>query len=117
MIRHNQTHFQFVRYGVICSAIVTALIHIFLSFRFADGPDPIFLSNGIGYLVLVGALYLPVPGLNSQRVLLRWILMGYAALTIGLWLFWGARTPIAYFDKFFEIVLIVLLWLENQHRP
>ena len=31
-----------------------------------------------------------------------------------LWVIMGSRTPIAYFDKLIEVVLIVLLWIESR---
>lgn len=105
-----------MQYGAILSAILTALIHIYLSFQFAEGPDTIFLLNGIGYLFLVALLYLPVQLFVLYRGTLRWVLMAYAALTIILWIFWGARTTIGYVDKLVEIALILFLWLDNQRN-
>jgi len=103
-----------MQYGAILSAVITALIHIYLSFQFPEGPDTIFLLNGIGYLFLVGILYMPIGLFSSYQGRLRWILMAYAALTIILWVFWGARTTIGYLDKLVEIALILFLWLDNQ---
>jgi len=110
MSRGNQQ----LQSGVILCAIVTAVIHIYLSFQFVKSPDLVFLLNGLGYLLLVAALYLPIPALAAYRTPLRWLLIAYTALAIVLWILLGARTSIGYFDKLIEIALIVFLWLENQ---
>jgi hypothetical protein len=88
----------------------TALIHLQLNF-----PDPVFILNGLGYLTLLAALYLPIPQIARYRDVVRLVLAGYAALTIFLWILLGARTPVAYVDKVIEIALISLLLLD-AHR-
>jgi hypothetical protein len=94
-------------YAIIGCAIATALIHFSLLF-----PDPVFILNGLGYMALVAALYAPL--LATQRSTIRWVLMGYTALTIILWLLIGSRTPLAYLDKVIEVVLLTLLWRQGQ---
>lgn len=117
MARNSSTNGSIMQYGAIISAVITALIHIYLSFQFADKPDFIFFSNGIGYLLLITLLYLPIAQLSPYRGPLRWILIGYAALTIVLWGFWGARTVVGYFDKLVEVALILFLWIDSQRTP
>jgi hypothetical protein len=94
-------------YAIIGLAIATALIHCSLLF-----PDPVFILNGLGYVALTAALYAPL--LAIQRGTIRWMLMGYTALTIMLWLLIGSRTPLAYLDKVIEVVLLTLLWQQGQ---
>ncbi|MEZ4682160.1 MAG: hypothetical protein R2932_48940 [Caldilineaceae bacterium] len=113
----NQPNHQTMQYGALVCAILTAVIHIYLSFQIGDRPDLIFLLNGIGYLVLVSALYLPWAGLSQYKSAIRWLLIGYAALTIVLWIFLGARTFVGYVDKLLEIALIIFLWLDSQLSP
>jgi hypothetical protein len=50
-----------VRLLVILLTLATALIHMGLAFQIPNGPDFIFLLNGLGYLVLVTLLYWPPP--------------------------------------------------------
>lgn len=100
-----------MRAGIIVLTLATALIHLQLNF-----PDPVFIMNGLGYLGLLAALYLPLPQLSRYRNLARWALVGFAALTIFLWLLLGARTPIGYIDKAIEVALIVLLLLDARRR-
>jgi hypothetical protein len=99
----------FLRVGIVLLTLATALIHLQLAF-----PDPAFILNGLGYLTLLAALYLPVSRLARYRNAVRWVLVGYTALTIFLWILLGARTPIGYIDKAIEITLILLLLLEAR---
>ena len=48
------------------------------------------------------ALYLPQ--LKPRQGAIRWVLIGYTALTILLWIIAGERSGIAYLDKFIEIL-------------
>ena len=98
-----------LRVGIVLLTLSTALIHLQLAF-----PDPAFILNGLGYLALLAALYLPVPRMARYRNIVRWVLVGFTALTILLWILLGARTPIGYIDKAIEIVLILLLLLEAR---
>jgi hypothetical protein len=97
-----------LRVGVIVLTVGTALIHLYLGLQ----GFPLFVLNGLGYLTLLAALILPIPRISDYRNLTRWILLGYTALTIFLWIVVGARTVIGYTDKIIEIVLIALLVLE-----
>lgn len=110
MSRSNQQ----IHYGVLLCTVMTAVIHIYLSFQFVKSPDAVFLLNGLGYLALVAALYIPFAALSPYRTPLRWLLIAYTALTIVLWILFGARTAIGYIDKLIEIALIIFLWLDNQ---
>jgi membrane-bound ClpP family serine protease len=98
-----------LRVGIVLLTLATALIHLQLAF-----PDPAFILNGLGYLALLAALYLPVPRLARYRNIVRRVLIGFTALTILLWILLGARTPIGYVDKAIEIGLILLLLLDAR---
>ncbi len=100
-----------LRAGIIVLTLATALIHFSLLF-----PDPVFIMNGLGYLALLGALYLPIPALAPYRRLIRWALIGYTALAIVLWLAFGERSTIGYIDKAVEVALIALLLLEARRE-
>ena len=100
-----------LRAGIVLLTLATALIHLQLAF-----PDPAFILNGLGYLTLLAALYLPVPLLARYRSIVRWALIGYTALAIFLWILLGARTPIGYTVKIIEILLILLLLLEARRQ-
>lgn len=103
-----------IAYSVIILTAITAFIHLYLSFQFPDGPDLVFLLNGIGYLILLGAIYAPIAAFARYRSLACWALIAYTALTIGLWFLFGADVWYAYVDKAVEVVLILLTWIEAR---
>jgi membrane-bound ClpP family serine protease len=98
-----------LRTGIVVLTLGTACIHFSLNF-----PDPGFILNGLGYVALLAALYLPVPQLARYGNVVRWILIGYAALTILLWILFGDRTLTGYTAKAIEIALIALLLLDAR---
>jgi len=99
-----------LRVGVILLTVGTALIHLYLGLQ----GFPLFVLNGLGYLGLLAALILPIPRISEYRNLVRWVLVGYTALTILLWILVGARNSIGYTDKVMELVLVVLLVLDAR---
>ncbi|HEX2738963.1 MAG TPA: hypothetical protein VHM69_00845 [Rubrobacter sp.] len=98
--------------GVIVLTIGTALIHLYLGLQ----GFPLFILNGLGYLTLLAALTLPIPRISDYRSLTRWVLAGYAALTVLLWILFGARNFIGYTDKIIELALISLLLLDARRQ-
>jgi len=97
-----------IRIGVVLLTLITAIVHLSLLF-----PDPVFILNGLGYLTLLAALYLPIPRLVSHRRLVRWTLIGYAMLTILAWVAIGERTLLGYSTTADEVALVVLLLIEG----
>ena len=101
-------------YGIIISTLATALLHLSLFPRL--GPDPIAL-NGLGYLALLGAYFLPIPFLQQRHRLVWWIFLGYTILTLILWVVMGDKTfrldfsnaAIGYYAKAAELFLIGFL--------
>jgi hypothetical protein len=98
-----------IRAGIVVLTFGTALTHMSLLF-----PDPVFLLNGIGYLTLLGALYLPIAQLRPRRRLIRRVLIGYTLLTIAIWILIGERSMIGYVNKVNEIALVLLLLLDDR---
>jgi len=94
---------------IILLTLATALIHIILAI-----PEGLvmFYLNGIGYLVLVTAHYLPQ--LRKWRGFIRLAFIAYTGVTIIAWVFIGERTIIGYLDKLIEAALIVLLIVEAK---
>ena len=103
--------------GIIVLTIATAAIHF--SRALAD-PEirVLFILNGLGYLALLAALYLPLPVVQGRLALVRRVLIGYAGLTIVLWAIWsimsGEVTALGVVDKLIEIALIGLLWQKGR---
>ena len=105
-------------YGIIIFTLATAFLHLFLFTRL--GPDPIAL-NGLGYLALLGAYFLPIPFFQQRHNLVWWALFGYTLLTLILWVILGDKTftldfsnaAIGYYAKASEILLLSFLWADK----
>ena len=103
--------------GILVSALATAILH--LSLFASYGFDPIVL-NGLGYVGLLGAYFLPIPLFQQRHNLVWWGIVGYTILTIVLWVIMGDKTfvfgssaAIGYYAKAAEVVLLGLLWADK----
>jgi hypothetical protein len=101
--------------GIFLLTLATAVIHLYLAltaipYYGLNFGVMLFILNGLGYLVLVAALQLPIPQLARFRSVARWTLVAYAALTIVLFFVMAPFYDfIGYLDKAIEVALIVLL--------
>jgi hypothetical protein len=91
-----------IRIGVVALTLMAAVVHLSLLF-----PDPVFILNGIGYLALLAALYLPVARLVPHRGAVRWTL-------ILAWVAIGERTMLGYSTTAGEVALVLLLLVEGR---
>jgi hypothetical protein len=82
----------------------------------SGGLDLMFLANGLGYLALAAAAYLPIAALANFRTSAKWALLAFTAVTIGGWILIGERSTIGYVDKAIEVVLIVLLFVDLRRK-
>ena len=98
-----------IRIGVVLLTLIAAAVHLSLLF-----PDVAFILNGLGYLTLLGALYLPIPRLAPYRHIVRSMLMAYATLTIVLWVAIGERSVLGLLTTADEVALVTLLVLEGR---
>ncbi len=113
-------------YAIIILILITAFLHLAAAFDkqlFKDGPDPLFILNGLGYLGLLGAYFLPIPLFQQRHELVRKVIMGYAVITILAWIWiWVIQSVIighaGFFDhdslygvpsKISEVILLFLL--------
>ena len=101
-------------YGIILFTVATAILHIILF------PDIMFTLNGIGYLGLLAAYFLPIPFLQEKHNLVWWALVGYTALTIILWVIMGDKNFVAgtssatgYYAKVAELFLLGFLFADR----
>lgn len=116
-----------IQIGIILAVLFTAAMHLAAAFDkvlFPSGPDPLFLLNGLGYLGLLGAYFLPIPFFQQRRALVRAGLIGFAIITIIAWLFiwvglYVIRDGAPFFShdsiygvpaKIDELILLALLW-------
>lgn len=105
-----------LQYGIIALAIATGLIHL-VALGIPSG-EILFILNGLGYLALVAAIYLPLGFLAGYRSLARWVLIGYTALTFVLYFVMNwpdVWNPLGIITKVIEVVLIVLLWMDREN--
>jgi hypothetical protein len=113
-------------YVIILLALLTAFLHLAAAFDkqlFQEGPDPLFILNGLGYLGLIGAYFLPISFFQQRHELVRKGFILYAIITIVAWLviwvgFSVIRDGIPFFSrdsiygvpaKIAEVILIYLL--------
>jgi hypothetical protein len=97
-----------LRGGVVVLTLFTAAVHGSLG-------GVLFTLNAIGYATFAVAMVLP-GRIGEIRWLVRLGLLGFTAATIGGWIAFGARFPLAFIDKGVEAVLVVFLLLELWHE-
>ena len=114
-------------YAIIITVLITAGLHLAAAFDkilFPYGPDPLFILNGLGYLGLLGAYFLPIPFFQQRRKLVWGALFAFVIVTIIAWLvIWVGLyvirdgTPFFSYDSIYgvpskidELILLALLW-------
>lgn len=109
-----------LKIGILLLGLVTAIIHGVILNVMMGTVDPLFTLNGLGYLALLAAYLLPLPILQNNRNLIRWVYIGYTALTIVAWAVlviptgnWTGDT-LGLITKGIEILLIVFLFLDGR---
>jgi hypothetical protein len=104
--------------GIVILALATGLIHLvvlnILMVNVTGGISILFTLNGLGFLSLLAAYFLPIPFLARYKSWIRWAFIAYTALTILAWIPNGARSALGYITKLIEIGLIVLLWTDRK---
>ena len=117
--------------AILIAGLITAVLHLAAALDkqlFPDGPDPLFILNGLGYLGLLGAYFLPISFFQKKHELVRKGLMGFAVLTIVAWLviwvgFNVIRDGIPFFShdslygvpaKIAEVILLFLLSADKE---
>ena len=101
-------------YVIILGSLLAAYFHLVLF------PDIGFTLNGLGYLGLLGAYFLPIPFFQQRHKLVWWGLVGYTLLTIVLWVIMGNKqfmagttSAIGYYAKAAEVLLLAGLWADK----
>ena len=98
---------------IVGLTLATAIIHVVLAIGTDDVTTKVMFSlNGLGYVGLVAALYLPQ--LRARRRLIRWALIAFTGVTVLGWVAIGDRIPIGFVDKAIEVVLLALLILDAR---
>ncbi len=118
------------QYAILIAGLFTAVMHLAAAIDkqlFPAGPDPLFLLNGLGYIGLLGAYFLPIPFFQQKHELVRKGLMGYAVLTIVAWIWiWVIQYVIIGGENFFahdslygvpaKIAEVILLFLLRNDK-
>jgi hypothetical protein len=102
-----------MQFVILLLVLATGLIHLWKGL--SDGLL-MFIANGIGYLVLAAAAYLPIAALANLRMLAKWALLAFTLVTIGGWVLIGERSTIGYVDKAIEVVLVILLIVDLRRK-
>jgi hypothetical protein len=113
------TRLDVVSLGIALLTLITAGAHLYLAAQPDEDLRLWFLLNGIGYLALLTAFELPQ--FAQIHHVVRWVLMGYALLTIILWFFLGSPSegqldPFDITVKVVEAALVVLLFLDSRRE-
>jgi hypothetical protein len=117
-------------YAVILLALLTSILHLAAAFDkqlFPEGPDPLFILNGLGYLGLLGAYFLPISFFQQKHELVRRGFILYAIVTIVAWLviwvgFSVIRDGIPFFsrDSIYgvpaKLAELLLIWLLSTDK-
>ena len=75
-------------YLIIGLVLLTAVLHFGAALDsrlFPDGPDPLFILNGLGYLGLLGAYFLPIGWFQRHHKLVWTGLFAYTIATLVAW--------------------------------
>ena len=97
------------------AAVVTGMIHLALGANFWANPgDAMFLLNGAGFLGLAALYLLPLMVIRPDHETIRWVLVGYSALTIVLWVVMNGKLEgVGIAAKLAEIVIIAVMLLDR----
>jgi hypothetical protein len=118
------------QYGLVLLGLFTAVLHLVAAFDkalFPESPDPLFILNGLGYIGLLGAYFLPIKFFQDRHKLVWQALFGYVILTIVAWLviwvgfsvirdgmdFFGHDSVYGIPAKIAEVIMLYLLWSDK----
>ena len=117
-------------YAIIVLTLITSFLHVAAALDhelFPEGPDPLFILNGLGYLGLLGAYFLPISFFQHRHELVRRGYMLFTIVTIAAWIFiWVIQYVIIQGVPFFshdslygvpaKISEVVLVWLLSRDK-
>jgi len=109
---------------IVVLTLITAVIHVYFYTTDPKGGllFTMFLLNAIGYIGLLGLLYLPLGLPATLHRLVRPVFIGYTILTILLYIIISASSGIWSFPwapvaKVAEVLLVWQLWAEGKTMP
>ena len=78
---------------IIITALITAIIHLVVLSVLLGQLSPLFMLNGLGFLLLLGAWNFTPGFLSEHRTALNAVFILYTLVTIGAWL-WRSGTKV-----------------------
>jgi hypothetical protein len=108
---------SFLQILLVVAVLITAAVHFTLGVRdLGQALGILFILNALGYIGLTAAYLLPIGFLQPFHPAIRWILMGYAALTLVLFFIVNGfkLDAVSGITKFVEVCLIILVWLDGR---
>jgi hypothetical protein len=57
-----------------------------------------------------------LPQLKAYRGKVRWVFIGFTAVTVIAWVAIGERNALGYITKVIELALIALLWIDRGNN-
>ena len=102
--------------AIVVLTLATAVIHLAYAAPNFDGV--MMALSGLGYIALLGLLYLPIPAVRRRHGLFRTVLAGYAAVIFVGYFVYALATgewsvPLGPVAKVIEAALIGLLWSDR----
>jgi hypothetical protein len=96
--------------AIILLGIAAILLHLLLGL-----PPQLSILVGLLYVVLLAAMYLPLPGVSSARPWLRWVLLVFAIANVIGWIIQISEPPLIRFVvPLVEVGLAILVFVESQ---
>jgi hypothetical protein len=97
---------------IIITTLITAIIHLVVLSYLLGAISPLFVLNGLGYLVLLAAWYFTPGFLANQRTALHIVFILYTLVTIIAWVAIGDMSdPLGIITKLDEVILVIALVL------
>jgi hypothetical protein len=97
---------------IIITALITAIIHLVVLSVLLGQLSPLFMLNGLGFLLLLGAWNFTPGFLSEHRTALNAVFILYTLVTIGAWLAIGDKSdPLGIFTTVDEVILVVALMM------
>jgi hypothetical protein len=109
-----------LRIIIIVTTVVTALVHLALGLGGIFGGNPggldyLFVLNGLGYLALLAALFVPnIPVFADNRALAHYLMIAFAGVTFVLYFVFNGFSNLggaAIVAKLAELLLIASTWM------
>jgi hypothetical protein len=99
------------RVVILITGLITALVHLIV--LNLGGLQPLFLLNGLAYLVLLALFFWNPSFVAGRRRLLHYAFLAFTVVTIVAFLFLGNLGNIlGWLTKADEVILVLALWAD-----